>query len=90
MRYHAPTPYATIWLTLCDGGPIGEPSANVRKQCYEAFKSATKPDTREILESYEKLLITKAGMRQTSRDRKAEFKKATGKLRDLVSVCCTW
>lgn len=73
-------------MTVCAYGPTGEPSANVRKQCYEAFKIAAGSHAREILEGYEKLLITKEGMRQTSKDRKAEFAKANTKLKDLVSI----
>ena len=58
----------------------------MRKQCYEAFKLATGENAREILEDYQKLLVTKQGMRQTVKDRKAQFNKATMKLKDLVSI----
>ena len=58
----------------------------MRKECYEAFKAAAGSDVRTILEAYQKLLATKNGIRQKTKDRKMEFNKATAKLSGLVSA----
>lgn len=63
---------------------IGEVTPAVRKDCYEAFKVAAGSDVRTILEGYQKLQAMRDGMRQKAKDRKVEFKKASGKLTELV------
>lgn len=65
-------------------GSVGEVTAAVRKECYEAFKAAAGSDVRTILEAYQNLLAAKNGIRQKTKDRKIEFNKATAKLSGLV------